>query len=110
MGQDYDKILKENITAIFLPLSEKYLGIKIVTTRDLPEKLQSTIEREPDFVKIVKDEEQREFILHIEFQVANEPDMVYRMAEYRAILQRKYKLSVRQFVIYLGSGKPTMIC
>ena len=30
------------------------------------------------------------------------------MAEYRAILQRKYELPVRQVVIYLGSEKPRM--
>ncbi|MGB3778862.1 MAG: hypothetical protein WA960_10935 [Tunicatimonas sp.] len=43
MSKSYDKIIKENMAAIFLPLSEKYLGIKIVTTRDLPEKLQTTL-------------------------------------------------------------------
>ena len=30
------------------------------------------------------------------------------MAEYRAILQRKYEIPVRQVVIYLGSEKPKM--
>ena len=34
--------------------------------------------------------------------------MVYQMAEYRAILQRKYKLAVRQFVFYIGQDKLTM--
>ena len=108
MSQDYDKILKENIAALFLPLSEKYLGIRILSSRELPEKLQTTIEREPDFLKIVEDSGGKEFILHIEFQASNEPDMVYRMAEYRAILQRKYKLPVRQFVLYLGQKKLAM--
>ena len=64
MGKEYDKVIKENMAAIFLPLSEKYLGIKIATTRDLPEKLQTTIEREPDFVKVVTDDDGKEFILH----------------------------------------------
>ncbi len=108
MGKEYDKVIKENMAAIFLPLSEKYLGIKIATTRDLPEKLQSTIEREPDFVKVVADGDGKEFILHWELQTKNETDMVYRMAEYRAILQRKYKLTVRQFVFYIGQDKLTM--
>lgn len=108
MGQEYDKILKENMAAVFLPLSEKYLGTRLVNTRDLPEKLQTTVEREPDFLKAVEDDRGNQFILQIEFQVKNEPDMVYRMAEYRAILQRKYKMPVRQFVLYLGRGKLTM--
>ena len=34
--------------------------------------------------------------------------MVYRMAEYKAILQRKYKIPVQQFVIYLGTKKSRM--
>ena len=108
MSKSYDKIIKENMAAIFLPLSEKYLGIKIVTTRDLPEKLQTTIEREPDFIKVVTDSNGKEFILHWEFQTKNEANMVYRMAEYRAILQRKHKLPVRQFVFYIGEAKLTM--
>ncbi len=37
MSQDYDKILKENIAALFLPLSEKYLGIRILSSRELPD-------------------------------------------------------------------------
>lgn len=40
--------------------------------------------------------------------VADEPEMVYRMAEYYIMLERKYKLPVRQFVIFLGSATPQM--
>jgi len=108
MGQDYDKIIRENITSIFLPLSEKFFGIKIVKSKDLPEKLQTTHEREPDFIKKVWTDKEETFILHIEFQTTDEKEMVYRMAEYKAILQRKFKLPVQQFVIYLGANKPKM--
>ncbi|TAG53909.1 MAG: hypothetical protein EAZ29_05130, partial [Runella slithyformis] len=48
------------------------------------------------------------FILQIEFQVADEPKMVYRMAEYFIMLERKYNLPVRQFVIFLGINNPKM--
>ena len=34
--------------------------------------------------------------------------MIYRMAEYYIMLERKYKLPVRQFVIFLGSATPKM--
>lgn len=44
----------------------------------------------------------------MEFQTSDDPRMVYRMAEYRAILQRKYEIPVRQFVIYLGTSEPKM--
>ena len=63
MSSDYDKIIKENIEAVFLPLAEKYLGISIVSFRKLPGKIQSTIEREPDFIRIVRTKKDDEFIL-----------------------------------------------
>ena len=34
--------------------------------------------------------------------------MIYRMVEYRAMLQRRYRLQVEQFVLFMGSGKPRM--
>ena len=105
---DFDKILKENIEAVFLPLVEEMLGISIKETFELKDNLQSTIKRETDFLKRVIDQDGKEWILHLEFQTTNDPKMIYRMAEYRAILQRKYEIPVRQVVIYLGSEKPKM--
>lgn len=107
MGE-FDKIIKQNIEAIFLPLVERLLGIKISHAVALSEKIQTTIEREPDFLKKVIDQYQQEFILHLEFQSTDEAKMVYRMAEYKAILQRKYEMPVRQYVIYLGIKQPKM--
>ena len=108
MTNSYDKIIKENIEEVFLPLAEKYLGISIVSSRKLPGKIQSTIEREPDFIRIVTTKEQQEFILQIEFQTADQKDMIYRMAEYHALLLKKHKYPVRQFVVYLGNSTPKM--
>ncbi|HAA16913.1 MAG TPA: hypothetical protein DCE41_36450 [Cytophagales bacterium] len=107
MGE-FDKILKENIEALFLPLSEKLFGIRITQTREVKEKLQSTIEREPDFLKWVTDETGQEFLLHLEFQTQDDPKMVYRMAEYKALLLRKFEVPVQQFVLYLGAGRSRM--
>lgn len=108
MTNEYDKIIKENIEAIILPLAEKYLGISILSSRKLPGKIQSTIEREHDFVRIVRTKDQQEFILQIEFQTADQKDMIYRMAEYHALFLRKYKYPVKQFVVYLGQSNPKM--
>ena len=105
---DFDKILKENIEAVFLPLAEKMLGISIKETFEVKDNLQTTIKRETDFLKRVIDHEGKEFILHVEFQTTNDPKMIYRMAEYKAILLRKYQIPVRQVVIYLGSEKANM--
>ncbi len=108
MTSEYDKIIKENIEEVFLPLAEKYLGISIASFRKLPGKIQSTIEREPDFIRIVRTKEDDEFILQIEFQTNDQKDMIYRMVEYHALLLRKYKYPVKQFVVYLGQATPKM--
>ena len=84
---DYDKVIKENIEAIFLPMLEKLLGLSIVASTEIKDKIQTTIEREADFLKKVVDQHGNTFILQLEFQVSNDPEMVYRMAEYKAILQ-----------------------
>jgi len=105
---DFDRVLKENIEAIFLPLMEKLLGISVSEISEVKDDIQQTIERKPDFLKRIIDKNGKEFILHLEFQTTNDPEMVYRMAEYKAFLQRKHKLYVIQFVIYLGADRPTM--
>ena len=105
---DFDKVIKENIETILLALGTKLLGIEIRNPVDLPEKIQTTVEREPDFLKKITDDNGLELILHLEFQTKDEPKMVYRMAEYKALLQRKFEIPVKQFVIYLGTRKPKM--
>jgi hypothetical protein len=106
LANDYDKILKENIASVFLPLTEKYLGIRIEQSEELKDKLQTTIEKEPDFIRLVQTGDGDRFILQLEFQSVDEEGMVYRMQEYYGILRKKYGLPVRQFVIYLGQ-KPS---
>lgn len=107
-NKQYDKILKENIGEFFLVLSEKYLGISIQKSTELKDRLQTTLEKEADFLRIVETKNKEKFILHLEFQTHNESDMIYRMQEYHAILQKKYTLPVKQIVIYLGKRKPSM--
>ncbi|MCS6796651.1 MAG: hypothetical protein NZ516_11910 [Raineya sp.] len=46
--------------------------------------------------------------LHIEFQVEDSEEMIYRMAEYYAILLRKYRLEVHQYVFYIAKTNPKM--
>lgn len=108
MANDYDKILKENIASLLLPLTEKYLGIRIKDSRELKDKLQITIEKEPDFIRIVRTDNEDEFILHIEFQTQDEEGMIYRMQEYFGFLRRKHGLPIKQFVIYLGKQESRM--
>ncbi|MEM6632250.1 MAG: hypothetical protein AAF694_21420 [Bacteroidota bacterium] len=104
----YDKIIKENLEAVLLPLSELPLGIQIHKSEKLTGKLQTTLEREPDFIRIVENPVGERFILHLEFQSSDETHMVYRMKEYEAILSRKYRIPIRQFVVYIGEGVSKM--
>lgn len=101
-NDEYDKIFKENIEAVILPIADKLLGIYAGQLEEIPADLQVTLERKPDFTKKAVDKQGNPFILHLEFQVDDEKHMVFRMQAYKALLQEKYPLPVEQFVIYLG--------
>ncbi len=107
-SNQYDKIFKENIEAVIPGLIMKVLGIKAVHIEELPDDLQHTKERKPDVLKKITDSAGITFVLQIEFQLADEAEMVYRMAEYYIMLARKYRLAVRQFVIFIGKDAPKM--
>ncbi len=102
------KILKENIETIFLPFVQKFLNVKIKQVDVLDAKIQSTIERENDFIRLIHTESDERFILHLEFQTSNEKDMIFRMKEYDAVIQRKHKLEIRHFLIFLSDKPMTM--
>lgn len=104
----YDKIFKENIEAVVPNLIANLLGIQTVSSEEIPDDIQHTKERKPDVLKRITDRQDETFILQIEFQVADEPEMVYRMADYYLMLERKYKLPVEQYVLFVGPGRPKM--
>ena len=107
-GNLYDKILKENAEQLFLPLVEERLNIKIKSFQPLQEKLQTTIEREMDFFYEVTTETEISFLLHLEFQTENDPEMIYRAAEYHGMAFRRKKIPIKHIVIFLGAGALTM--
>ena len=104
----YDKILRENIEAALPGLIRNLLDIHAVYTEELPDDIQHIKERKPDVLKKVTDKNGETFVMHIEFQVKGEQEVVFRMAEYYIMLLRRYKLPVRQYVIYIGAGNPGM--
>ncbi len=110
MAQEYDKIFKENIEELILPLAGKLLNIHPEKIEEIPDDLQATIERRPDFLKkVLHTESRKDYILHIEFQTVDDLDMVYRMSEYYALLLRKFKIEVKQYVFFMGKKKSKMI-
>ena len=107
-SSQYDKIFKENIEAVISSIMQNILEITAISMEELPDDIQHTKERKPDTLKKITDDKGNTFIIQIEFQVKDEPEMVYRMGEYYFMLERKYKIPVKQFVIFLGTDKPIM--
>ncbi|GAB4051021.1 RpnC/YadD family protein [Spirosoma litoris] len=104
----YDKIVKENLEAAIPALLKRLLHIYPVESEELPDDLQHTKERKPDALKRIRDADGKTFILHLEFQVADDPDMVYRMGDYCVMLARAYRLPIRQYVLFMGAKLPKM--
>ncbi len=110
MANYIDRIIKENINGLFSFFSSRQ-GIDIKESEDIKDKLQITLERESDFLKRIQHEDpDKNFILHFEFQVADEIlIMIRRFLLYRGILFHKTGLRVKQFVIYLGNNPSKMV-
>jgi hypothetical protein len=104
----YDKILKENIQEIFLQFAKYYFKIDIQSTEELKDKLQVTEQREADFLRKVVDSQGNTYILHIELQTKDEPNMLNRIQLYHALITHKYNLEVKQYVVCLGENPSKM--
>jgi|GEM_PF-4775273 len=78
----YDKIFKENLEAVTLGLVEKVLRIEVAHYQKMPLELQVTLERKPGQLLKITDRKEHTFLLHLEFQLADEAAMIYRMLEY----------------------------
>ena len=102
-GNVFDKILKENIRQIIKPLAEDLLKKRIKSIKPLPAKMQTTLEIESDDFNLVETVDGEKMILHLEFEVKLTRDMVYRVGEYHSVKQRKYKLPIHHYVVYLGT-------
>ena len=108
MSNLFDRILKENIAALFPDLSKKLLGIEVVYSEELKDKLQCTNEREADFLRKVITKEGEELIIHLEFQASDDVTMLERMQLYHVLVKQKYRLPVRQYVIYIANTPSKM--
>jgi len=108
-SKPYDKIIRENLKEFVDGFITNILGIKYISIEDRTEKIARTLEREPDFVFIVRPTNGEDYVLHLEFQSTDEPDMHYRMFEYCALLYRIHKLPVKQYVIYIGNEVVTQM-
>lgn len=107
-GNEYDKIFKENIDKTIDNFIHNILKINIIKSETIVLKLQKTKEREANFLKIITNQNGEKFILHIEYQVANDSSMIHRMLDYCNLLIQKYNLRVEQYVVFLGEKELSM--
>ncbi len=108
MAQDYDKIFREVLKDIFPVVARKVLGIAQGKYQPLPGDMQYTSEREADQVWEVTPPAGEPFVLHCEFQSANDRQMLSRMLLYHGFLYYQRKMPVHQYVICVGKDKPEM--
>ena len=80
-ANQYDKIIKENLEVTLPVIIRDMLGLDILLSEELPDEVQHTKERKPDALKKVTDTSGKTYVLQVEFQVQDEHEMVYRMAE-----------------------------
>ena len=106
--QDYDKIIKETIEKVGTPILQKLLGIETTSIEDVPTTIPRTIERRADFLKIGTDSLTKlKSLFHLEFQTNVHLNMLQRFLVYFSLFYEKYNLPIKQYVIYLGTGKWT---
>lgn len=103
MANDFDRIFKENVEPSLPILAKLLSGIQYINVEEVKDKMQFTLEREPDFLKKVYIEASTELeLIQFEFQSQNEDNIDARMLVYYALEYEKFQLPVRQFVIYTG--------
>ena len=104
MANNYDRIFKENIEALLLPLLKKVLGLSPPKLQPIDAKLQVTQEAEMDNIRrVVHDDPALDYGLQIEFHIADE-DLRKRNLLHHALFHSITGLPLRQIVIY-GGGK-----
>jgi predicted transposase/invertase (TIGR01784 family) len=106
--QDYDKIFKENIEKIGASLLSKLCGLELVDLEQVSTTIPRTLERRADFVRLgVNVKTMEKMLSHIEFQAKSQENMDSRMLFYYSLYYEMFRLPIRQYVIYLGSGNWT---
>lgn len=105
MANIYDRIIKEIIEPALKPLAEIALGLRFDEAVEVEDKIQYTLEREADHLKMLlfEDKVARQ-MLHLEFHLPDE-DIGSVMLLKKGMLNLLFNLKVLQYVIYLGSKK-----
>lgn len=109
MANNYDRVFKENIESLLLPLLKKVLGLVPPKLLPVDAKLQVTQEAEMDHIRrVVHEDSRQDYGLQIEFHVTDE-DLRKRNLLHYALFHNITDLPLRQIVIYGGMGIPSKI-
>lgn len=109
MANNYDRVFKENIESLLLPLLRKVLGLVPPKLLPVEAKLQVTQEAEMDHIRrVVHEDSRQDYGLQIEFHVTDE-DLRKRNLLHYALFHNITDLPLRQIVIYGGMGVPRKI-
>lgn len=110
MGK-YDKLIKESLSHLIKPFAKR-VGIDLQNERleIVKDKLQQTVEREPDFLFIVRHNEPiKDYVTQFDFQAGNDMTMPDRMLFYKCLIKYEHNLPVRQIVFYIGNDPLLMV-
>ena len=103
MANNYDRIFKENIESLLLPLLNKLLGLKPPKLAPIDAKMQVTQEAEMDHIRrVVHNDPEQDYGLQIEFHITDE-DLRKRNLLHYALFHHITGLPLRQIVIYGGT-------
>jgi hypothetical protein len=106
MSNNYDRILRDGALVLVLKLLGKQLPSGPELLEHGPNRIHTTLDHETDMLAFLnKGLKDLEELLHLEFQVRKEKEIALRMLEYYVVLQRKYKMPVRQLVVFLHEKK-----
>ena len=110
MANNYDRIFKENVESLLLPLLKKVLGLIPPKLVPIDAKMQLTHESEMDNIRRVVYEEDAtlDYGLQIEFHIKDE-DLRKRNLVHHALFYQITSLPLRQIVIYGGKSDPQHI-
>ncbi|MEK7257745.1 MAG: hypothetical protein AAB316_23510, partial [Bacteroidota bacterium] len=110
-GNKYDKVFQENMRELAPHLAEMLFGLDDYQFLPLPQvRMQTTREKAPDFLQIVKDKRTpKGRLFQIEFEGKDRKSMDWDMHDYAGMAGKIYRLEIEQHLIYYGKGKPKNI-
>ena len=106
--QDFDNVIKKTFSKVYQSIIHKLLGLDLTNTLKIPTTFSRTKEKRTDFAIKVSPPNEVPHIVHIEFQSRNDKRMDRRELGYYNDFYWEYGLEIIQYVIYLGTGEPTM--